>query len=77
MNSQFDIKGLTGLVPDNLSDEIGSPGPAKSSLRKDSSVGDLPKSASSIFGQSQRHLLNGKTKLELLMGTTKTSEGSK
>ena len=29
MNSNFDLKGLTGLMPDNLSDDIGSPKPVK------------------------------------------------
>ena len=41
------MKGLTGLIPENLSDEVGSPKQVKVSLRKDSSVGALPKSAQS------------------------------
>lgn len=59
---------LKGLIPDNLSDEVGSPRPMQISLRKDSSVGDLPRSAS-----SSKML---PTKLELLMHSTRTTESN-
>jgi len=52
------MKGLTGLIPENLSDEVGSPKQVKVSLRKDSSVGALPKSAQSD------NALNKPSKLE-------------
>lgn len=63
------LNGLSGLVPDNLSDELGSPKPVKVSLRKDSSVGALPKSAQSGDRVGQKP-----TKLELLMNSTKTTD---
>ena len=71
MNNKLNMKGLVGLIPDNLSDEIGSPKPIAISLRKDSSVGDLPRSVSS-------RKLGPTNKIELLMAykDTNTSEGN-
>ena len=63
------MKGLTGLIPENLSDEVGSPKQVKVSLRKDSSVGALPKSAQSD------NAMNKPSKLEQLMRSAKAREG--